>query len=364
LLLGPVGPAQAGPDGLVTGLDGSRWRIGDGPFVPESTSDDLAVYQAREVDSNGPGAKIRRIREHRLPDANHALGALVRDEVSLIERIPPDRAAALAKAKGIKVGVYEHPSIHLIALDGRNPVLRNRTLRRGLSYAIDRKGLLEETLLRRAIDGNNAQADGPFARGSYADAPGVKPLEHDPGLARALVRAAQIEMGDGPLKLTFEYPRTPEALVVAPRLAEAFRALGIELRTVERPETDLEQELRAGRRFDLAYRSGRWTEPAWDAGPTICPGYDAPTSAGALGSIASARTLQVLLQLERAAQWPEARALVVQLDRESRDELPVIPLWQLDDHYAWRDRLNGPGETAEHLYQKIETWTINPISEQ
>jgi peptide/nickel transport system substrate-binding protein len=52
--------------------------------------------------------------------------------------------------------------------------------------------------------------------------------------------------------------------------------------------------------------------------------------------------------------------MAVQIDRELRDELPVIPLWQTVDRYAWRARLRGPSETAERLYDGIETWEIAP----
>ena len=37
-----------------------------------------------------------------------------------------------------------------------------------------------------------------------------------------------------------------------------------------------------------------------------------------------------------------------------------MPLWQLEDHYAWRTRLKGPAEVADDLYQGIETWEIEP----
>jgi peptide/nickel transport system substrate-binding protein len=64
--------------------------------------------------------------------------------------------------------------------------------------------------------------------------------------------------------------------------------------------------------------------------------------------------------LELATEFPTARGLVIQLDRESRDELPVIPLWQIDDHYAWRSRLTGPGEKTGGLYDRITEWEISP----
>jgi peptide/nickel transport system substrate-binding protein len=248
----------------------------------------------------------------------------------------------------------------MIALDGRNPVLRNRSLRRGLSQAIDRRVLLEETLLHRPPDADNAVADGPFPKGSYADAPGVKPLEHNTSLAVMLVAAARKELGGAAIELKLEYPAIPAAQAVVPLIAEAFRFAGVRIETVEHPESELETELRAGRRFDLAYRALRCEEPVLDAGVLLFPGYDAAPDADALASATSTRILQLLLQLERAADVPTARGLVIQIDREARDELPVLPLWQVVDHYAWRTRLTGPGDVADQLYQGIESWEIKP----
>jgi peptide/nickel transport system substrate-binding protein len=248
----------------------------------------------------------------------------------------------------------------LLAIDGRTLALRNRSLRRGLSYAIDRKALLEDYLLKHPVTDADLALDGPFPRGSYADAPAVKPLGNNIGLARMLVAAAVKELGGSPIKLALEYPSLPEAERAAAKLADAFRQAGVEIGTSELPESRLEAELRAGRRFDIAYRVVRCDEPVMDAGIMLCPGYDAPLAADALGSISSPFILQLLLQLERATDWPTARALAIQIDRVSRDELPVIPLWQLTDHYAWRDRLKGPAERTSVLYQAIDTWEIAP----
>jgi peptide/nickel transport system substrate-binding protein len=179
-------------------------------------------------------------------------------------------------------------------------------------------------------------------------------------LAKMLVAAARKELNNAPIQLKLEYPAIPEVAAIVPKVAEAFRTAGVEITTVEVLPSRLERELRAGRRFDLAYRVLRCDEPVLDAGVMLCPGYDAPPEADALASAASPRILQLLLQLERASEWPTARGLALQIDRESRDELPVIPLWQLVDHYAWRDRLKGPSAEAATLYQGIETWEIEP----
>jgi len=361
----PVGPAHAGIDGRVATVEQRRQLVSDGPFLCVSSSDRaLELSRAGGKAAGAPpaasAATVRRIRELRYPHARAMIGALVQGEVSMAAHVPPDQLAALQSTADVKIGRYTHPLIHLIALDGRNPVLRNRSLRRGLSHAIDRRVLLEETLLHRPPDADNAVADGPFPKGSYADAPGVKPLEHDPSLAVMLVAAARKELGGAAIELRFEYPAIPEAQAVVPLIAEALRYAGVRIETVELPESQLETELRAGRRFDLAYRALQCEEPVLDGGVLLFPGYDAAADADALASATSTRILQLLLQLERAADVPSARGLVIQIDREARDELPVLPLWQIVDHYAWRTRLTGPGDVADQLYLGIESWEIKP----
>lgn len=357
----PIGPAHAAWDGWVTTTKG-RLPVGDGPFQWESSTKEMVRYLATSpAGEASPGTpRVRRIREVRYPDSAQALAALIRGDVTLIDHVPADHLAALAKNSELKIGRYGQPKLHQIAIDGRNPALRNRTLRRGISYAIDRKTLLEETLLKRGADDQNAVSDGPFPKGSYADAPAVKPLGYDPLLAKMLVAAARKEMGGGPIKLKFAYPAIPEAQAVAPRIAEALRKIDLEIDLVERPESDLEEELRSGRRFDLAYRALTCAEPVTDVGPILCPGYDAAPNTNALESVPSPRSLELLLRLERASEMPSANGLVVMLDRESRDELPILPLWQLEDHYAWRTRLKGPADTADRLYQGLESWEIEP----
>ena len=366
-LLRPVAPAHAGIDGRIAASSQERLLVGDGPYRCILSTDDRTELRLRDdrpaVTASGAEdvvPHIRRVRELRMSSGQSAVTALRRGDVTMIDHVPPDQLTALGESPGIRIGRYTQPVVHLIAMDGRNPALRSRALRRGLSYAIDRKGLLEETVLKHPPTDLDAPSDGPFPRGIFADAAAVKPLESNLMLAKMLVAAARKELGGGPIKLKFEYPAIPEVRVVVQKLAEAFTIAGLEIVTSELPESRMENELRRGRRFDLAYRVVRCEDPIFDVGPMLCPGYDAPPEADTLNSATSPRILQLLLQLERAPDWVIARGLVIQIDRESRDELPVIPLWQLADHYAWRDRLKGPGETANHLYQGLESWDITP----
>ena len=362
-LLGPVGPAHAAWDGRVPSSDGTRKPVGDGPFVADTESADSASYNAsNKGDASAPSSppRVLRLREVRMTDGDEALGALVRGEVTMVEHVSPDRVTALQAEPEIRVGRYARPSLHRLAIDGRNPLLRNRSLRRGMAYAIDRKAILEENVLKRPIDAANAPSDGPFAFDSYANAPEVKPYASDMLLARMLVAAGKKEMNAGTIRLTLEYPAIPEARAAVPRIAEGLRAAGLEIDLKERSGTDLEQALRAGERFDLAYRVSTCEEPVWEVGPMLCPGYDAPSANDPLAALASPRIMQLLLELEHVQDMNSAKDLVREIDRECRDENPILALWQLQDYYAYRSRLSGPGETADHLYQGIDRWQIEP----
>ena len=360
-LLGPVGPAHAASDGWVSATGEGRRPVGDGPYRWESTSDAATLLHSAATEGSGGSPKIRRIREVRYPTTASAIEGLIRGDLAMLEHVPPDRLADLRKESAtIKIGHFSTPSVHRIALDGRTAALRNRKLRRALSLAIDRRGLLEEVVLRRPPDDVNLVSDGPFVKGSFVDAQGVEPFAYNPLLAKGLALAARKELGGNPIRLTLEYPPTAEARAVCPKIAEAFTLIGVEIQLAERNESELEAGLHAGRRFDLAYRSSRPAHPLHDAGTLLVPGYDAAPSADALASAASARILQLLVQLDRAPETTSARTLALQVDRESRDELPVLPLWQLEDHYAWRSTLRGPLEAADQLYQGIAAWEIEP----
>ena len=336
--------------------------ITNGVFKQTARDLGLLTADAATPPPGTPAPKIARVRETVATDPAEALAALQTGRAVLLEHLPPDLTTEVAQHPRLRLGTYEIPVVHLIALDGRNPVLRNRTLRRGMSLALDRANLMEETILRRPRANREQPADGPFPTVSYANAPPdqVDPLEYDPLLAKMLVAAGKRELAGQTVRLTLEYPALPEVRVVIPRIVEAWAKAGVQVTPLEKPWSDLEERLARGERFDLAYRVTTCRDAMFDAGPILCPGFDAPDSTDALQSVVSPRILQLLLTLEQAGDLPTATQLAQRLDIECRDELAVLPLWQLNRHYAWHQRLLGPQPTMTSLYQGIATWEVQP----
>ena len=124
-LLGPVGPAHASADGWVSSLAQGRKPVGDGPYRWESSADSSTLLHSIAAEGTQGVPKIKRIRELRYPNPNVAIEALLRGDVALLEHIPAERVPDLLKlSETIKVGKFTTPSVHRIALDGRNPALR------------------------------------------------------------------------------------------------------------------------------------------------------------------------------------------------------------------------------------------------
>jgi hypothetical protein len=65
----------------------------------------------------------------------------------------------------------------------------------------------------------------------------------------------------------------------------------------------------------------------------------------------------VLRQVETATGWNEARQALHDLHRLTYDEVSVVPLWQITEHFAYQNSLAGITPRPASLYQGVEKWT-------
>ena len=243
-----------------------------------------------------------------LPPGQSAVGPLRRGDVSLIEHVPPDQVAGLGDprrhqgwdvfASRWSTSSRSTAATRRCAAGRCGAGCRMRSTARPCSRTTcsSTRPTDADAVCRRAV------SQGKLRRRARASS---RSKAH-PWLAKMLVAAARKELNNAPIKLNLEYPAIPEVRAIVPKLAEAFREAGVEIIAAEVPPSQLESELRAGRRFDLAYRVLRATSRCSMPGCCSVPATTRPPEADALASTASPRILQLLLQLERAADWPTA----------------------------------------------------------
>jgi ABC-type transport system substrate-binding protein len=102
---------------------------------------------------------------------------------------------------------------------------------------------------------------------------------------------------------------------------------------------------------DLRYAElGVW-EPVVDARTILGPGGLAGDSEGPYLAAA-------LRQLDDAANWQDVRSRLAEIHDIAHHDLPVIPLWQTVNYFAYRDEVHGIGDSPVSLYQNVDHWTV------
>jgi len=74
----------------------------------------------------------------------------------------------------------------------------------------------------------------------------------------------------------------------------------------------------------------------------------------------SAPVQQSVRTLGYADSWQLAGRTLRQLHRQIRNDVSILPLWQLKEHYAYRENVLGIGTNLIHLYQNVDDWKIVP----
>ena len=75
---------------------------------------------------------------------------------------------------------------------------------------------------------------------------------------------------------------------------------------------------------------------------------------------ASAYMRLALDDLDAARSWEEARTRLYRIHQIAADELPVIPLWQLAEHFAYAPSATSLTAPRASLFQDVETWPLEP----
>jgi ABC-type transport system substrate-binding protein len=311
--------------------------------------------------------------------------ALKTGEVAMLDRIVPWEIEALAASGEIAVERYAVPTLHCLIPNLDQPLLTRPAFRRALLAGINREDVLRTQLLRGAAATLGQTVSGPFPRGQdledpvgYAYNEGVDPYPYNPFLAMVRVGMARQELAlrelhnkskssDGrpatvdpdaklaaielpPLpKLVLAHPPHDIARVACRAIQKQLAAIHIPIELKELPPQSI--SARSGP-WDLLYAELSMWEPVIDARRLLGP-------QGLAGSCSPYMEL-ILRELERAEDWKRARETLLEVHRQTYQDVPIIPLWQLVDHFAYHKSLQGVGKRPAMLYQQIESWRSPP----
>ena len=76
----------------------------------------------------------------------------------------------------------------------------------------------------------------------------------------------------------------------------------------------------------------------------------------------SAPVEQSLRNVVTSQTWQGASLALRNIHRQVSVDLSVIPLYQVKEHFAFRDNVYNIGRDLIHLYQNVERWRIETIA--
>ena len=104
--------------------------------------------------------------------------------------------------------------------------------------------------------------------------------------------------------------------------------------------------------YDLVYAELAMWEPLTDARRLFRP-------SGLVGHVSP--YLEVALRmLDDVNDLREARERLMVIHRFAHQDVTVVPLWQIREHYARHRSLEGVGNQPVTLYQNVEAWKSTP----
>jgi peptide/nickel transport system substrate-binding protein len=262
---------------------------------------------------------------------------LASGSVDLLQGLSPEDALALAGVHGVRVVSAPGPAVEVLTLNVRRRPLSDPRVRRALSLALDRGGLVH-----RILRGYGAPTGQLVSRNVFGFDPDLPPPVRDLPEARRLLAAAGYRDG---LDLELEYRSGRDAAEIVAQLAEA----GVRAHAVSRHWHELLDRIRkgvtqaafvsvvtdSGEAGDLFESTLHTRNRALGLGDSNDMGY-------------SNRTLDRLIEgLGHTTDLDSRRAVLHRCMRLAVDDLPLVPLyegslmWGLRDGVAWEPRADG-----------------------
>jgi tetratricopeptide (TPR) repeat protein len=318
------------------------------------------------IRTRGAPTASQTIVETPFADDEQALAALVAGDIDVLDRVPPWHLARLSEVEDLRVESYRLPTVHVLIPNMKRPLLAKREFRRALCFGIDRQWILKRVLLGGKPTPGFEVVSGPFPAGASLSDPvrygynnRLTPRPFEPRLAAILSTIAwnslQKPVAENepapelpPIpQLTLAHPNDPVVRIACQSIQMQLSRAGI---NVKLREFSADELLAGSLDCDLRYAELAVWEPLTDARRLLGPG----------GLAAEARSPHVdaaLRELDKATNWNDVRSRLAELHDIVHHELPIIPLWQTINYFAYRTTMRGIGESPVLLYQNVNDWS-------
>ncbi|MEZ6094614.1 MAG: ABC transporter substrate-binding protein [Pirellulaceae bacterium] len=341
-----------------------------GPYVQSEKVDEYITFDVNPAYSKSADSQYPRLVEWQFSSPSDAVDALRKGAVDAVDRVAPSDVSKLRLDPNIEVRSYLVPTVHMLLPNPRNEFVASQIFRSGLMKSIDRQHILYDVLCDgKRIDGSEV-IDGPFPIGSdenqqiaygyntripgvdFSRMIGAVKVE----VVRNMVEKNIIAKGDD----ADPHVNFPEIVIAHPQ-GDVPKLACLQIQTSWNQIPGLVTRLRElppgvtvpeDKDYDFLYLELSMTEPLADA--EFLFGNEG------LVKELSAPIEQMMRQVAVANSW-RASSSLRQLHRQILNDVAIIPLWQMREHYAYRRNVRDVGRNLMYLYQFVDRWQIQAL---
>jgi len=320
-----------------SGAEITQHPIGSGPFEFVSAQQDKEVVIARNYHYWGEEPRIERVRFAVVPDATTRALELRKGSADLaINALTPDTVVALRKDPRLEVLTAPGTIYAYMALNLRDPVLKDVRVRRALAYAIDRQPMIQYLWREMA---QPAASILPVQSWAY-DAQ-VPQYGYDPARARQLLDEAGYPAVNGVrFHLTMKTSTEESTRLMAAVLQQQLRAVGIalDIRTFEFATFFSDVTKGAFQIYSLRWIGGN-EDP--DIFEHVFYSENTPPRGANRSYYANPQVDQLIDRARRELDEGKRRRDYGEIQNLVAEDLPYINLWYLDNVLVHSRRLTN-----------------------
>jgi peptide/nickel transport system substrate-binding protein len=317
----------------------AREPIGSGPFAFAGWPEEGRLELVRA----GGGDRLEFVA---VADPTVRVLKLLHGEVDLLQNdLLPELVEWLAERPGVTVARAQGTSFAYLGFNLRDPALSDLRVRRAIAYAIDR-----EAIIRYVMGGAARLASAILPPEHWAGAPALAPIEHDPAMARALLREAGYSARHR-LRIVYKTSTDPLRVRIATIIADQLAGVGIDVELATYDWGTFYGDIKEGRfqMYSLAWVGIKTP----DIYRYTMHSQSIPDAGANRGRFRSALADELIEQAGAAESLEEQARLYRRLQAHLLEQLPYVPLWYEDHYVAARAGVRGYVLAADGNYDSL-----------
>ncbi len=320
-----------------SGSELNRDPIGSGPFRFVSAQQDKEVVIARNEQYWGEKARVAQVRFTVVPDTTTRALELRKGSADVaINALTADMIVAMRGDRGLKIATAPGTIYAYLALNLRDPILKDVRVRQALAYAIDRGPILHYLWRDLARPASSVL---PMQHWAYDGA--VRTYDHDPQRARQLLDAAGYPERNGVrFHLTMKTSTEESTRLLAAILQQQLREVGVvlEIRTFEFATFYADVQKGAFQLYSLRWIGGN-EDP--DIFEHVFHSASVPPKRANRSYYANPRVDALIDAGRKAIDQEKRKQIYGEVQRILAEDLPYINLWYLDNVLVHTPRIEG-----------------------